>query len=115
MSLLCNDNRRRFVSLSIIIVYISVGFTTWKHLLPSSDPRWTSQGREARCIDYRAERLNLTSAVDGGIAPANDLAGQLFSSILPNVFISSHALQPNCQRTAVFENFSLTRSTILNL
>ena len=117
MSLLSKGNFLRLVSVPLIIVFLSLGLTTWKHLLSSSENRWMSRAREARCIDYQAERLNLRSAVNtGNDAPASDFAWQVLgASNTPNVTISSRWVYAGCHRAGDLENPFLDRSPILNL
>jgi hypothetical protein len=114
---LSKQNFSRLVSVPLIIVFLSLGLTTWKHLLSSSENRWLSRTHEARCIDYQAERLNLRSAVNNGDdAPASDFAWQILAtSIAPNVPISSHWVYAGCHRAGDLENSFLDRSPILNL
>jgi hypothetical protein len=117
MPLFSKETFSRLVSVPLIIVFLSLGLTTWKHLLSSSENRWMSRAREARCMDYQAERLNLKSAVNAGDdAPANDLAWQtLGTSIASNVPVSSHWVYAGCHRAGDLENPFLDRSPILNL
>lgn len=117
MPLLSKQNFSRLVSVPLIIVFLSLGLTTWKHLLSSSENRWLSRTHEARCIDYQAERLNLRSAVNSGDdAPTSDFASQILgTSIAPNVPISSSWVHTGCHRAGDLENPFLDRSPILNL
>ena len=116
MPLLILKKFSRLLSLPLLIVFLSVGFTSWKHSL-ADESRWISRAHEARCIGYQAERVNLRSAVNAeDDAPASDIPwlapGTVIASAPP---ISSGRLSWAYQSAVDVEDSFLTRSPILNL
>ena len=105
------------ISLPLLIVFLSVGFTSWKHSLSGGETRWISRTHEARCIGYQAERLNLRSAVNAeNDAPASNIASFALGTVIAlDLAILSEPLPSGCQSAVDVENSFLTRSPILNL
>jgi hypothetical protein len=117
MPLLNRKKFSRLISLPLLIVFLSVGFTSWKHSLSGGENRWMSRTHEARCIGYQAERLNLRSAVNAeNDARASNIPSLALGTVIAfDPPISSGPLPSGCQSAVEVEESFLTRSPILNL
>lgn len=107
----------RFVSSALICALLSLGFTTCTHLFSRGKRQWVSLDREMRRIAYRAERLNLKSAINAEEdAPISDSAPQSFNiAVVQNILIAPYLLSTARQQDGKPDNRLRDHSPVLNL